>query len=73
MEGRCFVFVGPDLGLKGHFALANFIPDAFTAEAITVFGDGIPLGACLDQVDISLWVLHSVCERLPKSRLQPVI
>jgi len=45
--------VGPDLELKVHFAGDNLLPDAFTAEAIMVFGDGIPLGTYLDQGDLS--------------------
>jgi dTDP-glucose 4,6-dehydratase len=53
---RCFSFVVPDLPLNLYFAIGNFIRDAVTAVAITVFFDGSLLRTYLDQSDLSHWL-----------------
>ena len=62
---RCFAFVGPDLPLNVHFAIGNFMRDARTADAITVFGDGSPLRTYLDQTDLAHWLFTLLDQGCP--------
>jgi len=55
---RCFAFVGEDIPMDAHFAIGNFLEDAFKARDIIIKGDGRPIRTYLDQRDLAKWLTH---------------
>jgi len=57
--------VGQDLPLNALFANGNFIRDAFICDSISVYGDGTPLRAYLNQSDLAHWLLTILTRTAP--------
>ena len=53
---RCFAFVGEDIPRDAHFAIGNFLEDAFKVRDIIIKGDGSPIRTYLDQRDLAKWL-----------------
>ncbi len=54
---RCFSFVGPNLPLRLHYAIGNFVFDAMHNETIDIKGDGKAYRSYMDVNDLTVWLL----------------
>ncbi|MGN0847379.1 MAG: NAD-dependent epimerase/dehydratase family protein [Kiritimatiellia bacterium] len=59
---RCFSFVGGYLARNAHFAIGNFIRNAYAGEQIVIRGDGFPVRSYMYSDDLVEW-LFAILER----------
>lgn len=54
---RCFSFVGPGIPLNLHYAIGNFIKNAFEETEINIKGDGVAIRSYMYMGDLVWWLL----------------
>jgi dTDP-glucose 4,6-dehydratase len=58
VQSRLYAFMGPLLPTNEHFAIGNFVSDAFAGRPILVRGDGSAIRTYLDARDMAIWLLR---------------
>ena len=62
---RLFAFVGPQIPLRAHFAVGNFLADRLEGKTITVRGDGSPYRSFLYTGDLPEWCWALLARGVP--------